>query len=312
MWLKSNTLKVTQLLADYLYSNKKLSVKGIGTFFLDSSILIEPDNNRSSKTDIQGTISFESDPSTKIEPGLVEYISSHTGKMKALATSDLETHFELAHQFINIGKPFLFEGIGTLSKNKEGQYSFTQGNLFTERIRDHAVKETTEQGEVMPDFKSVFLKDPKKINWRKPLIALFILIGLGLVVGGGYLVYKRTSTNDDTELTEPGSQTTQTPAQDTVPAKPDTTPQNTLVASTTTVSTGDNYKIIIDQFKAPRAFNRFAQLKDNGWPIKMETRDSISYKLYMLMPVATTDTTRAIDSLTALNGRRVYIEYQNK
>jgi hypothetical protein len=310
-------LKLTQLLADYLYSNKKLVIQGIGTFFLDSSIISEPDHNRASKTEIQGTITFEGDHSVKTEPGLVEYISSHTGKMKALATSDLETQFELAQQFINIGKPFLFEGIGTLSKNKEGQYSFTQGNLFTERIRERAVKETAEQGEVMPDFKSVLLKDPKKINWRKPLIAVFILLGLGLVVGGGYLVYKRTSetnisTNDETELADPGGQTTQTPAQDTIPASPDTTTQNTLVANTTTISASGNYKIVIDQFKAPRAFNRFAQLKDNGWPVKMETKDSISYKLYMLMPMATTDTARTIDSLTVLNGRRVYIEYQNR
>ena len=310
-------MKLTQLLADYLYSNKKLVIQGIGTFFLDSSIISEPDHNRASKTEIQGTITFEGDHSVKTEPGLVEYISSHTGKMKALATSDLETQFELAQQFINIGKPFLFEGIGTLSKNKEGQYSFTQGNLFTERIRERAVKETLEQGEVMPDFKSVLLKDPKKINWRKPLIAVFILLGLGLVVGGGYLVYKRTSetnisTNDKTELADPGGQTTQTPAQDTIPASPDTTTQNTLVANTTTISASGNYKIVIDQFKAPRAFNRFAQLKDNGWPVKMETKDSISYKLYMLMPMATTDTARTIDSLTVLNGRRVYIEYQNR
>ena len=310
-------MKLTQLLADYLYSNKKLVIQGIGTFFLDSSIISEPDHNRASKTEIQGTITFEGDHSVKTEPGLVEYISSHTGKMKALATSDLETQFELAQQFINIGKPFLFEGIGTLSKNKEGQYSFTQGNLFTERVRERAVKETAEQGEVMPDFKSVLLKDPKKINWRKPLIAVFILLGLGLVVGGGYLVYKRTSetnisTNDETELADPGGQTTQTPAQDTIPASPDTTTQNTLVANTTTISASGNYKIVIDQFKAPRAFNRFAQLKDNGWPVKMETKDSISYKLYMLMPMATTDTARTIDSLTVLNGRRVYIEYQNR
>jgi len=313
---KSNTLKLTQLLAEYLYSNKKLDVQGVGTFILDTSAVIEIDN-RSPKTDTQGTIIFETNPAVKTETSLIEYISSHTGKMKALAIADLESHLELAQQFINIGKPFLFEGIGTLSKNKEGQYSFTQGNLFTERIQERIHKETMENEEVMPDFKSVFLKDPKKINWRKPLIALIILIGLGLVIGGGYLVYKRTSkdnisTKDETELVEPNNQTTQTPTQDTLPAKPDTTVQNTSVANIIKPSVNDNYKIVIDQFKAPRAFNRFAQLKENGWPIQMETKDSVSYKLFVLMPVLTTDTTRALDSLTVLNGRKVYIEYQNK
>lgn len=266
---------------------------------------------------MQGIISFETNTAIKTDPGLIQYISSHTGKMKALAVSDLEGHLELAQQFLNIGKPFLFEGIGTLSRNKEGQFSFTQGNLFTERIHEHIHKEPAEHEEPMPDFKSVFLKDPKKINWRKPLIALMILIGLGLVVGGGYLVYKRTSKENDEPSVEteqskvPVNETKQSPIQDTTPVTPDSTVKNSLAVNSTPVSSG-NYKIVVDQFKAPRAFRRFSQLKENGWPVHMETKDSISYKLFVLMPVLTTDTTRALDSLTLLNGRKVYIEYQNK
>src|SRR6185436_20701101 len=92
---KSNTLKLTQLLAEYLYSNKKLDVQGVGTFILDTSAVIEIDN-RSPKTDTQGTIIFETNPAVKTETSLIEYISSHTGKMKALAIADLESHLELA------------------------------------------------------------------------------------------------------------------------------------------------------------------------------------------------------------------------
>ena len=318
---KSNTLKLTQLLAEYLYSNKKLELRSIGTFTLHSAAIMEADNSRSSKAEIQGTINFENNAAAKTEPDLIEYISSHTGKQKALAAADLESYLELAQQFLNIGKPFLFEGIGTLSKTKESQYTFTQGNLFTERVQDRNMhREAAVNEEAMPDFKSVFLKAPKTINWRKPLIALFILIGLGLVVGGGYLVYKRTSRENNVSENEmqlinsedTTGQATQNSIQDSIPSTPDSTQINAQVKQQASAPTSNNYKIVVDQFKAQRAFRRYAQLKDNGWPIHMETKDSVRYKLFVLMPVSTTDTTRAIDSLTALNGRKVYIEHQNK
>jgi len=305
--LKIQTLKLAQQLADYLVANKKLSIQGIGSFFLDSSYNPDPDSK--SKSDVAGTITFESNTATKTDDGLIEYISKHTGKMKTLAASDLESQLEIVHQFLNIGKSYAFDGIGTVSKNKEGNYSFIQGIALPERIAERNMSMETGSSADMPDFKSVFLKAPKQINWRKPMIALFILLGLGLVILGGYYLYKRTSEKEaviDTENTEPRNENV-TIVIDSSTIKPDTTIQPTTQSQTTEV----NYKFVVDQFQAMRAFKRFNQLKENGWPIQMETKDSVNYKLYVLMPVATTDTARALDSITALNGRRVFIEHKN-
>jgi hypothetical protein len=47
---------------------------------------------------------------------LVIFIAENTGKMKSLVASDLDSNLELARQFLNIGKPYLFEGIGHFQK----------------------------------------------------------------------------------------------------------------------------------------------------------------------------------------------------
>ena len=304
MSLKIHTLKLAQQLADYLVATKKLSIQGIGSFFLDSSYNPDPDNK--SKSDVVGTITFESNTATKTDDGLIEFISKHTGKMKTLAASDLESQLEIVHQFLNIGKAYAFDGIGTVSKNKEGNYTFIQGIALPERIAERNMSMETGSSADMPDFKSVFLKAPKQINWRKPMIALFILLGLGLVILGGYYLYKRTSEKEavtETENTELLDQN-ETIVIDSSTIKQDTTPVIQPIAEV-------NYKFVVDEFKAMRAFKRFNQLKENGWPIQMETKDSVNYKLYVLMPVATTDTVRALDSITVLNGRRVFIEHKN-
>ena len=310
MNIKIQTLKLAQQLADYLIANKQLSIQGIGSFFLDSSYNPDPDNK--SRSYVPGSITFESNTATKTDDGLIEFISKQTGKMKTLAASDLESQLEIVHQFLNIGKPYAFDGIGTVLKNKEGNYTFTQGIALPEKIAERNMSMETGSTADMPDFKSVFLKAPKQINWRKPLIALFILLGLGLVILGGYYLYKRTSEKEavvETENTEPENQT-ETIVIDSSTLKKDSTPVNQPTTAETQIAEA-NYRFVIDKFQTLRAFKRFNQLKELGWPVQMETKDSVNYKLYILMPVATTDTTRALDSLTILNGRRVFIEHKN-
>ena len=70
---------------------KQLNIAGIGTF------LIDPQHS-------SGGISFEYKASVKDDIELISFISSQTGKMKALVLLDLMSYIELGLQFINIGK----------------------------------------------------------------------------------------------------------------------------------------------------------------------------------------------------------------
>ena len=107
-------MKISPLLAQFLINNKQLSLAGLGRFTLNDS----------------GEIAFQHDASVKEDAELVKFIAENTGKMKSLVASDLDSNLELARQFLNIGKPYLFEGIGTLSKNKYGTIEYVQGNYF--------------------------------------------------------------------------------------------------------------------------------------------------------------------------------------
>ncbi|HEY6503917.1 MAG TPA: hypothetical protein VIZ28_08085 [Chitinophagaceae bacterium] len=300
-------MKLAYLLAQYLYTNKRLDLPGIGTFKLDSSVIIEPENNRQRPATPDG-ISFESNSSIQEAPELISYISSKTGKMKALAIADLESHLELAQQFLNIGKPFSFDGIGSLVKIKHGEFEFIPGTVISDKTKDitgiegHGLsrKETVEAKY------QAFLSSPvAKSRWRKPVLALLILSGIALAIWGGYTIATRNSENEESTLTESGDGQTVPYIDSSQFNKPDSsTIQKAVVA--------DSYKYVLEVTNANRAFRRYKQLKETELAeiVRMETKDSLQYKLFVLYPT-TTDTTKTINSLTVFLGKKVYIEHQN-
>lgn len=304
------SLKLAPLLAQYLYIHKRLDLPGLGSFLLDPSTIIEQENSRQSKLlPIEG-VSFDYNPSLKESPELIQFISSQTGKIKALAAADLDSHLGLAQQFINIGKPFLFEGIGSLSKIKSGEFNFTPGLLLTEKFVDQQIKEvanssTTE--EQATDYKSVFYAPKTKTRWVKPAMLLLILIGIGLAIWGGYTIYKRTAANEEASTT-PTNKTETTDNTITIITDSVVAPKKDSITASTQIITSGSTKFVLETGNAARAFSRFAKLKTFQWNVQMETKDSVTYKIFMLLPVSAADTTRVADSLKRLTGKRVYIE----
>ncbi|MBC7947062.1 MAG: hypothetical protein H7Y42_04220 [Chitinophagaceae bacterium] len=300
MRINSNTLKLAYLLAQYLYTNKRLDLPGIGTFLLDPTVTIEPENSKQRSSITEG-ISFKNNPAIQDSPELISFISTTSGKMKALAIADLASHLELAHQFLNIGKPFLFDGIGNLVKMRAGEFEFTPGTMITDKIMETGDKEVhglTRKETVDAKYQAYLATPTMKTPWRKPVIALLIICGIGLAIWGGYTIATRNSESDEA-LTEAIENTT--PLIDTTQAT------SLLMASNQKTEPTDSYKYVLEVAKERRAFRRFNQLKENQWEVKIETADSVQYKLYMLLP-ATSDTTRVLDSLTVMTGKKVYIE----
>ncbi|MEO5947639.1 MAG: hypothetical protein ABIP79_12550 [Chitinophagaceae bacterium] len=299
-------MKLTHLIAQYLYKNKRLDLQGIGIFLLDSSIIIEADNKKQPhETGIEG-VSFESNASAKEDPELISFISAYTGKIKALASADLNSHLELAKQFLNIGKPFLFEGIGSLNRIRSGEYSFTPGNALTEKLTEHKIKEAKTPSpieEPVSDYKSALYKKDKKLTWKKPLFFFLAIAGIALAIWGGYTVYKRTSADksNKSEETKPNKTILLEDSTNTIDSL-------TPTPAITTNTQNDSIKFIVEVSNKERAIQRYAQLKAFQWNIKMETKDSILFKLFLLIPGNNIDTTRVLDSLTRLNRRKVFIE----
>lgn len=303
-------MKLAPLLSQYLIANKRLDLPGIGRFKLSSTTVTDPDP---AKQTISGDIHFENDPSIKESPDLVAYISSQTGKMKALANADLNSHLELAQQFLNIGKPFLFEGIGSLVKIKAGHFEFTAGQIISEKVKEYSVKEisaTSSTEDSFTDYQSVFYPPKLKIKWRKPAMVGLMIAGLLLAVWGGYTVYNKTkgkekaapaiSKQEETVLIP--DTTVHYQKDSVIENPPPITSTTQVVASVPAASNmpGGNYKFVIEEATRTRGLFRFGTLKGYGLNVQMETKDSVHFKLFFVLPAALSDTARMVDSLSVL------------
>ena len=118
-------MKTDQLIVQYLYKNKTVTLQEIGTFTVSPEIIIDSASDKDFALP-PDSIQYHYDPKTVADEGLIDFIRLHTRKMKALAASDLESFIMLNMQFLNIGKPFIIEGLGTLLKKQPGDLSLAQ------------------------------------------------------------------------------------------------------------------------------------------------------------------------------------------
>ena len=91
-------MKIPSLLAQYFYCHQRLDLPGIGTFLLDNASLSALQNSKQRSAMLDG-VRFESKPFLKDTPDLIAFIAEKTGKMRALAAADLDSHLVLAEEF---------------------------------------------------------------------------------------------------------------------------------------------------------------------------------------------------------------------
>ena len=295
-------MKISYLLAQFLYSKKQLDLPGIGTFYLDSSVMIDLDNTKQRPYIPEG-ISFKNNSSIHDAPVLVDYISTESGKMKPLAAADLDTHIQLALQFLNIGKPFTFEGIGTLTRLRPNEYEFIPGAIIPEKMKDSGVrdKQPLSSKDTVDAKYQTYLSEPEaKQNWKKPAVAILVICGIAITIWAGYMLSNRNSGNGE-DLIEDAQASLTASFSDSAAIT-----DSSIVAAPVVT----NYKYVLEVAQSKRAFKRYNQLKTNLWDVKLETTDSVKYKLVLSLPVSP-DTTRILDSLTVMLGKPVYIEHSN-
>ncbi|HEV8283349.1 MAG TPA: hypothetical protein VGQ09_03515 [Chitinophagaceae bacterium] len=304
---KSKTLKLAPLLAQYLYEKKKIDLAGIGTFLLDPSARKNPDAQHASEG-----ISFQNNAAVKEDDELISYISAHTGKMKALASSDLNSYLELARQFLNIGKPFQIEGIGTLVKNKSGLFEFTADHLLIDKVKDSGIKElsaTSTSDESLTTYESLKPHVEKSPPYKRIFLGVLVVATTALIIWAGYKLYKNNSSTSASE--EQQAQET-VPATDTVKYVSPNTDTNAASGQKNQTAASNTFRFVIEVANKKRAFQRYAMLKKGMIPIQMSTDDSVSFKLFFVIPATPADTARISDSLTvwypALNKKKAFAE----
>jgi hypothetical protein len=199
-------LKISVLIAQYFYQNKVLNLPGIGSFYLDESIDVQSIGN---KSDLLEHIHFAQKTISRPDDPLIEFIRKHTGKIKPLAESDLDTFVADGKLMLNIGKPFHIEGVGTLQKNKGGEYQFTPGAPVVQRLEPLPALPVQEWERENPVKKrSVFDESSYETpnNNRRLLISAGIVVGLIIIIWGGYSVYSSKTNDNGPSL--PGTNTT--------------------------------------------------------------------------------------------------------
>lgn len=285
-------MKIASLLAQFFYSTKQLDIPGIGSFHLEG----DPFFGDEKKPDhIQG-VTFKNDRSVRESAQLVDYISQHTGKIRALASADLESFWELAIQFLQIGKPFTIDGIGSLIKLQSGDYSFTPGLPIHDKIDpEKQAGEHIHESEI--DYKSIlYIKKIGQGNWKRPLAIVLFITGLGAAIWGGYIVSR--SGNKENNSKEANKPVPEVAGPDNLDAPSIPTRTDTLQTANTAGSADSiSYKFVVETAEKKRALARYEFLSHNGIAVKMETIDSLSFDLYFLLKSIPADTLRIRDSL---------------
>lgn len=294
-------MKLSTLLAQYFYQHKQLNLPSIGSFSLDAAVTV-PDQNDKNFREFLKYVQFKQQPIAKADDTLIDYIRTHTGKIRPLAESDLESYLGDGKLLLNIGKPFHIDGIGTLHKNKLGIYEFIAGEPSLERMEIVQEPKETDRTAPASKKKSAFDESYSRIeahnNRRKTLlIGTLVVVALAVVVWGSYMLYNN---NDGKELTTPAQQAAADTARQIVDTTSKAAVDSTSVPPSSSAVPAGSYKFVLETTtKKARALKRHAFLLPLNKDIKLETTDSLTFNISVVLSATPADTLRLKDSLNA-------------
>ena len=299
-------MKIENLIVQHLYNSKKVTLQGIGTFRLNPSISLPADEKDKNFVMPDNAFEFEYNLRAGEDPDLINYIVKHTNKILPLATADLESYVILAKQFLNIGKPLVIEGVGTIQKNQSGNYQFIPGQFVTPRI-DDIPKQVREKRDETVSFES---EAPQNNSKRNLMIFLTILI----VAATGFGIYYM-ATQENLSQTSAPIETASSVQSDTV-AVIDTAGANIPVIDTTsTVVTpvpktdSSSFQVVLKTYSSSALANRaFQRLSTYGHKLVLNKVDSSLFEVAMPFKAPLSDTARARDSLRRFFGGKPYVK----
>ena len=300
-------MKVQESLAQYLYETKKLTLPGIGHFTLDPSVNVYEKNDAAT---LQHAIQFTYDTKETEDAELVAHLVKTTGKMKPLAMSDLESFLSTGKQLLNIGKPFIIPGIGSLSKTRD-TIEYAAGNITPakpeEKPTEHKFRDKTVEE---PNFSSVekeFEYEPGSRRTSRRWLIMLATFLLLAIAGWGvyYFVFsgktKEAGTQINNETSEAQDSVTQQSA-DTGALKPVDSP---LLKKPSIAAIPDSinydYAVELREYTYLKSANaRMAELRSYRHKVFLETKDSTHYALLLPVSGLLSDSTRVIDSLSRM------------
>ena len=301
-------MTIEQIIVQYLYKNKAVTLQNIGTFTISDDVVIPYDADNETIFP-ENAISFTYNTHAKEEGALVDYIVDNSKKIRSLAESDLESYIVLNKQFINIGKEHVITGLGTIKKAQDGTYTFTQA--YSSQVVTKEVPKVVKEKVKQPvDFSSP-KKDVGNNNIAKyAIMSLVGLLLLGVLGYGGYWIYENFKSNSM------DSSTSKKIVDSTSNNSSKNTSGNVIVNDTTqkpvvqkTVVDSNSFYIVIKEFTTKEeAEKRMKKLNEYGNHFVVTTKDSITHKLKLPFKLPLTDTLRVKDSINVYFGAKGYVE----
>jgi len=285
--------KYEPFIQEYLSARGEVSLEKLGVFRLTKEKIV-PESNEFVAPYL---INFMYDRKAVTSEPLIEFIAEQEKKNKLLVAFDIESYLEEVRQFVNIGKSFTIEGLGSLTMNKQHEIEFLQETKLES-------KEGSDQSRrKRADTYSGYERKSNQPARGSKVGLLVIFIVLVILAGIGGTVYYRFFKNDDHSVPDAAKDASADSG-----SQPDTlqktaiTPENTALPKQTG-SVADSFlvKFIFEVTSDKlRAYNRIAQLREFGDPAALDsirTDTGYVYKLYVKQKILKADTTKAKDSV---------------
>lgn len=292
--------------ATYLYEHQFISLPNIGEFALDKSINFTNEEEKKNFFPLEG-LSFSYNRKATIQPEFVQYIRSFITKPISLIESDIQDYTLQIINWLNLGKPFTIEGIGTLTKLQNGQIEFSVGVSKIENISSIissiAHKESNFEGLIVEQSYKKKLTSNKNLIFT---IIIFTLFGL-LVWVISYFVNQ--SKNNDAQLVIIDTTVVHETPQTNVPIITDTTGTTVLPIMDTV-----RYKIYFlsskYKEKADKQFAYWSKFEKVNRD-EVFVKDTMRYRLYIYKKAIPRDTTDVKISLSKYFKHAITIEKEN-
>lgn len=307
-FIKNKSVKIEQALVLFLLKRKQLSLQRIGTFKIDGAI---PDNTDNDKPFIipPDAISFQYDAKTGEDEDLVDFIVQNTKKIKPLASADLDSFLTLGLQFLNIGKPFSIQNLGTLEKLKTGGLEFRPGPLV-QRVEVPKVKIQDEGAEKHEEnLFNDYQKKPEGNGKLILIISIIAILGIGAWAAWHYAFNKKGDEVVTTpETIIPVTDSSAIKKTDSINAAKIS--GDSMLASQKKSQDSITFKVVVKETNNKAvALARTEILKSYGRNVIMYTADSITFKVAQLFTAPLSDTAKILDSLNRYYYRgKAYID----
>jgi type II secretory pathway pseudopilin PulG len=254
-------------------------------------------------------VNFICNSKAQTDPEFVVFFSQNKGKIRPLAESDIESHLQLARQLMNIGKPYEVEGLGMFAMKQDGTMVLHVGHYSIPAVdpasQPGRLRERTEQEQKEESEQS---ENSMGRGAKKALIIAGVL--LLLLVAGWYF----WSTRQPSESTAQQQIADSTARADSLARLADTVPAPSLPSTAILpADTTPAWKVIFRTFSGKDRVDAMKELyMKYDSTLQVETADSSTFRMFVLVKKPAADTTALKDSLAKVFSRTVTLERQGQ